>query len=143
MGAVLVYGQASEVPRSQFYHASWAVAGTSPHCLGGREVLVTVLRRTGRRGSSYACGHLWVVQSAMLLRRCLVAHSCLTLGNLVDCGPPGSMTGFSRQEYWSGLPFTSPGDLPNPGIEPASPAQQANSLPLSHLTTPIVCQTLQ
>ena len=31
-------------------------------------------------------------------------------------------TGFSRQEYWSGLPFPSPGDLPNPGIEPRSPA---------------------
>ena len=30
--------------------------------------------------------------------------------------------GFSRQEYWSGLPFTSPGDLPNPGIEPGCPA---------------------
>ena len=30
--------------------------------------------------------------------------------------------GFSRQEYWSGLPFPSPGDLPDPGIEPASPA---------------------
>ena len=30
--------------------------------------------------------------------------------------------GFSRQEHWSGLPFSSPGDLPNPGIEPASPA---------------------
>ena len=29
--------------------------------------------------------------------------------------------GFSRQEYWSGLPFPSPGDLPNPGIEPVSP----------------------
>ena len=37
--------------------------------------------------------------------------------------------GFSRQEYWSGLPFPSPGDLPNPGIEPRSPALQANSLP--------------
>ena len=33
--------------------------------------------------------------------------------------------GFSRQEYWSGLPFPSPGDLPNPGIEPWSPAWQA------------------
>ena len=38
-------------------------------------------------------------------------------------------TGFSRQEYWSGLPFTSPGDLPDPGIEPRSPAMQADSLP--------------
>ena len=37
--------------------------------------------------------------------------------------------GFSRQEYWSGLPFPSPGDLPNPWIEPGSPALQADSLP--------------
>ena len=36
---------------------------------------------------------------------------------------------FSRQEYWSGLPFPSPGDLPNPGIEPGSPALQEDSLP--------------
>ena len=36
---------------------------------------------------------------------------------------------FSRQEYWSGLPFPSPGDLPNPGIEPGSPALQADALP--------------
>ena len=40
---------------------------------------------------------------------------------------------FSRQEYWSGLPFPSPGHLPKPGVEPTSPALQANSLPLSHL----------
>ena len=36
---------------------------------------------------------------------------------------------FSRQEYWSGLPFPSPGALPNPGIEPGSPALQADTLP--------------
>ena len=41
---------------------------------------------------------------------------------------PRSM-GFSRQEYWSGLPFPSPGDLPNPGIEPRSPALQTDALP--------------
>ena len=41
---------------------------------------------------------------------------------------PPSM-GFSRQEYWSGLSFPSPGDLPNPGIEPRSPAVQAEALP--------------
>ena len=41
---------------------------------------------------------------------------------------PQSME-FSRQEYWSGLPFPSPGDLANPGIEPASPALQADALP--------------
>ena len=41
---------------------------------------------------------------------------------------PPSM-GFSRQECWSGLPFPSPGDLPDPGIEPGSPALQADALP--------------
>ena len=40
--------------------------------------------------------------------------------------------GFSRQENWNGLPFPSPGDIPYPGIEPTSPALQADSLPLSH-----------
>ena len=37
--------------------------------------------------------------------------------------------GFSRQEYWSGLPLPSPGDLPNPGIKPRSPTLQVDSLP--------------
>ena len=41
---------------------------------------------------------------------------------------PPSM-GFFRQEYWSGLPFPSPGDFPNPGIEPGSPALQTDVLP--------------
>ena len=41
---------------------------------------------------------------------------------------PQSME-FSRQEYWSGLPLPSPGDLPDPGIEPWSPALQADALP--------------
>ena len=40
---------------------------------------------------------------------------------------PSSM-GFSRQEYWSGLPFPSPGDLPHPGIKPRSPALRADAL---------------
>ena len=41
----------------------------------------------------------------------------------MDCGLPGStVRGILQQEYWSGLPFPSPGDLPNPGIEPGSPA---------------------
>ena len=45
--------------------------------------------------------------------------------------------GFSRQEYWSGLPFPFPWDLPNPGIEPRSPALQVNSLLLSHQGSPL------
>ena len=48
----------------------------------------------------------------------------------MDCShqAPPSME-FSRQEYWSGLPFPSPGDLPDPGIKPRSPALQADALP--------------
>ena len=47
-------------------------------------------------------------------------------------------TGFLRQEYWNGLPFTSPGDLPAPGIKPASPALQADALPSELLEKPLV-----
>ena len=50
-----------------------------------------------------------------------MAKSCLTLGTpwTVACQASLSM-GFPRQEYWSGLPFSSPGDLPDPGIDPIS-----------------------
>ena len=60
----------------------------------------------------------------------LVAKLCLTLVTpwTVAHQAPLSM-GFSRQEYWSGFLFPFPGDLPNPGIEPKSPALQADSLP--------------
>ena len=52
-----------------------------------------------------------------------VAKLCLTLCDPMDCSPQASWSmGFSRHEYWSGLPFPSPGDLPNPGIKPGSPA---------------------
>ena len=45
--------------------------------------------------------------------------------------------GFSRQEYWNGLPFPSPGDLPDPGIEPRSPALQTDALPSEPPRKPI------
>ena len=48
----------------------------------------------------------------------------------MDCTPPGFFVhGILQQEYWSGLPFSSPGDLLDPGIEPGSPTLQADSLP--------------
>ena len=60
----------------------------------------------------------------------LVVQSCMTLCDPMDFSPPGSSVhGISRQEYWSGLPFPSPVDLPNPGIKPGSPELQADSLP--------------
>ena len=50
----------------------------------------------------------------------------------MDCTHQAALSvGFPRQEDWSGLPFASPGDLPDPGIEPESPAWQADPLPLS------------
>ena len=64
-------------------------------------------------------------------------QSCLTLGVpwTVTCQPSLSM-GFSRQDYWSGLPCPPPGDLPDPGIESTSPASQADSLPTEPLGKP-------
>ena len=67
-----------------------------------------------------------------------VTQSCPTLMTpwTVACQVPVSM-GFSRQEHWRGLPFPSPGDLPNPGIKPMSPALQADSLPTELVGKPI------
>ena len=59
----------------------------------------------------------------------IVTQSCPTLCNLTDCSPIVPLSKeFSRQEYWSGLPFPSPGDLPDPGIKPRSLTLQADSL---------------
>ena len=73
---------------------------------------------------------------------CLVAKSWTILCSPMDCSPSGSSVHgilqpmdcsqqefFSKQEYQSGLPFPSPGYLPNPGIKPRSPALQVDSLP--------------
>ena len=59
-----------------------------------------------------------------------VAQSCLTFCDPMDCRPSDfSVQKFSRQEYWSGLPFSFSGHLPDPGIKPRSPALEADSLP--------------
>ena len=56
-----------------------------------------------------------------------VSQSYPTLSNPIDCSPPGSSVhGIFQQEYWSELPFPSPGDLPYPGLELRSPTLQAN-----------------
>ena len=72
------------------------------------------------------------------MRRCTsldiseVAQLCPTLCDPVVAKSVAHQTplsmGFSRQEYWGGLPFPSPGDLPSPGIEPGSPILQADAL---------------
>ena len=82
----------------------------------------------------------WTLKSVM--HACMLSHFShirlfATLWTVMHQAPL-SME-FSRQEYWSGLPCSPPGDLPNPGIEPASPTLlhwQVDSLPLSHHEAP-------
>ena len=72
---------------------------------------------------------------------CLVAQSCPALHNPMDCSLPTRLLcpwDFPRQGSWSEFPFPSKRDLPDPGIEPASPAWQADSLPLSHLASHLI-----
>ena len=73
----------------------------------------------------------------------LVAKLCLTLCNpwTVARQAPLSM-GFPRQEYWSRLPFSSPGGLPDAGIELESPALQVDSLPLRSQGSPYLTQNV-
>ena len=68
---------------------------------------------------------------------------CPTLCESMDCSRQGSLSmGFSMQEYWSGLPCSPPGDLPDPGIKPGSPALQADTLPSEPPGKPIGKDTL-
>ena len=67
-----------------------------------------------------------------------LAGRFLTTGGVIARQAPLSM-GFPRQEYWSGLPFPSPGDLPDPGIEPVAPALQVDSLPSEPPGKPNLC----
>ena len=79
-------------------------------------------------GSETVSNHLYTGHVERRESESEVAQSCRTLCDPMDCSPPGSpVLGFSRQEYWSGLLFPSPGDLPDPGIEPRSPALQADA----------------
>ena len=87
-----------------------------------------------------------IIYTCVCVKWSEVAQSCPTLCDPVDCSPPGSSIhrilqarilewvsmGFSRQEYWSGLPFPFQGDLPNPGIEPRSPTLQGDALTSEH-----------
>ena len=64
---------------------------------------------------------------------CGLVAKCLIVVIPMGCSPPGSSVhAISRQEYWNGLSFPSPGDIPDTGIEPVSPVLHEHSLPLSH-----------
>ena len=81
----------------------------------------------------------WIIiqyDSICVLSRSIMSYSFVTLWTVAHQAPQS--VEFSRQEYRCGLPFPIPGDLPNPGIKPASPAWQVYSLPLSHLGHPVI-----
>ena len=88
--------------------------------------------------SSLCDSDIWTVFLTSCIMKVKVTQSCPTLCDPTDCSPPGPL---SRQEYWSELPFPSPGDLPDPGIEPWSPALQADSLPIELLGKPLYYDT--
>ena len=70
---------------------------------------------------------------------CVYVQSCPTVCDSMNCNLQAPLSlKFSRQKYWSGLPFPPPGNLPNPRIQPVSLAShwQADSLPLPHLGSP-------
>ena len=105
----------------------------SLHGLSETAYLLVCKRPSARGGGEAKKSATWSksgkVAQLSWLEEALVAQSCLTL-QPYGLGRQASLSmGFSRQEYWSGLPFPSPGDLPDPGIEPGSPAFQADSLP--------------
>ena len=65
----------------------------------------------------------WGEVHTVLRHQLCCAQTCPTLCDSIDCSPPSSsVQGFPRQEYWHGLPFLPPGDLPDPEIKPAVPA---------------------
>ena len=93
-----------------------------------------------------SCGHYFFFMKCTLSGGGLVAKWCPTLAiPWTVAGQAPLSLGFSRQEYWSGLPFPSPGDLPDPGIKPRSPAWQADSFPSELQGSPlgvlVLCNT--
>ena len=117
----------SACPVTNHGHHFWSIFRhqTSPIHPGSTRILPTAFW-----DGSYSSPHfVWEeTEWRTLVVVVLVTKLCLTLASpwSVNCQTP---LWFPRQEYWSGLPFPSPGDLPDPGIEPWSPAWQADCLP--------------
>ena len=134
-------------PSNKFLGNADAVAPGAPlwesflDCTGSKEeVLVTKLssvpgtykvdswyifvRWNMNKGLHTGCKHFVCIGVCVCV--CVHAQLCQILCNPMDCSLPVSLSmEFSRQEYWSGLPFPTPGDLPDPRIEPVSPVSLA------------------
>ena len=95
-----------------FIHQNWRTWKFWAHVL--KELMVECLELAGHIACMCVC--VWSVVTDSATPWAVARQAPLSMG-------------FPRQEHWSGLPFPSPGDLPNPGIEPGSPALQVDSLP--------------
>ena len=88
---------------------------------------------------SIGCQHQWIFMAVfhtLIFCCCLVMSNSVLTPWTIPCQASLSM-GFLRQKYWSGLPFPSPWDLLNPGIEPCLMRWQVGYLPLSHQGSPV------
>ena len=122
--------------RVQHWGDKWLSSFFSPLCTGlavpGEKELFSESKQGWGTGSSKINFPKGSVLYPSNLWQC-PAQSCATLWEPMGCSPPGSSVyEISRQEYWSGLPFPSPGDLHDPGVEPTFATWQADSLPLGH-----------
>ena len=97
-------------------------AGRSPGEGHGNPLQYSCLENPINRG---AC-QLQSIWSQVKVKSLSLVRLFVTPWTVAYQAPPS--VGFSRQEYWSGLPFPSPGDLPDPGIKPRSPSYQADAL---------------
>ena len=94
---------------------------------------------TVSKNKTWSC--LWLRPSALYCKQVKLLSRVWLFGTpwtVAHQAPPSIE--FSRQEYWSGLPFPSPGDLPNPGIEPGFPAFQADALPFEPPGNPCIAK---
>ena len=114
----------------------WVFSGSDRKAAGPKTACLTVVAPSN--GTSYpwlsqVCRSVWTSVVCICVHVCLVASVMSdTLCDLMNCGPQAPQPmGFSRQEYWSGLPCLPPGDLPSPEIKPVPPA-----LPGSFTTEP-------
>ena len=82
---------------------------------------------------------LWRLTLRKYMHACVRSHVWLFATPWTVARQAPLFMGFSRQEYWSGLPLLPPGDLPDSGIKPTSPHGQGGSLPLCHLGSPKKC----
>ena len=93
--------------------------GVGGHCLLQKEVCIYIY--------IYTHIHIYIYMKWSEVKSLSRVRLFATPWTVTYQAPPS--LGFSRQEYWSGLPFPSPADLPNPGIKPGSPVLQADALP--------------